>query len=285
MKNLSKLIEKLDLEDGITQSQIPGIVFFKTSEHRPRMPLLYEPGICVLFQGKKIIYIKDRQFQYDPDNYLVVSMCTPCEGEALATPDQPVIGMYIYIDIVQIFELISLSGKNIDTKSFSEKGLRGIGPAPVNEKMADVIKRLICCHFNDSDARILGPGLIREILYRALEGKQAPILLALTNRDGNYSKIAHTLRFIQKNYMDNFEVEELAGKVNMGLSAFHRAFKKVTSDTPIQYIKKIRLIKANSLIMQDKLKAYEAAEKVGYESTSQFSREFKRFFGNNPSEI
>ncbi len=131
----------------------------------------------------------------------------------------------------------------------------------------------------------MGPGLVREILYRVLCGSRASVLYSLAMHSGTFSQVARALKTIQNNYAGKLDVEQLAGTANLSVSAFHRAFKEITSDSPMQYLKKIRLSKAKDLMLQEDMKAYIAADKVGYESSSQFSREFKRYFGQSPAEM
>lgn len=126
---------------------------------------------------------------------------------------------------------------------------------------------------------------MREIQYRALCGTQAPVLYSLAMHSGTFSRVAHALRIMQSDFSAKLDVEQLANSARMSASVFHRAFKEITSDSPMQYIKKVRLTKAKNLIIQEKMKAYIAADKVGYESPSQFSREFKRYFGQSPTEM
>ena len=162
---------------------------------------------------------------------------------------------------------------------------RGIGPASMDADMIDAVTRLLRCLHSQTEASILGPGLVREILYRALCGEQAPVLYALAMHSGAFSQVARALEIMQRDYAENLDVELLAKTAHLSVSAFHRAFKEVTSDSPMQYLKKIRLSKAKDLMVQERLKAYIAADKVGYESPSQFSREFKRYFGQSPAEV
>jgi transcriptional regulator GlxA family with amidase domain len=122
-------------------------------------------------------------------------------------------------------------------------------------------------------------------MYRALCGTQAPVLYSLAMHSGAFSQVAHALKIMQNDYSTKLDVEQLANTARMSTSAFHRAFKEITSDSPIQYLKKIRLTKARDLIVQENMKAYIAADQVGYESSSQFSREFNRYFGQSPVEI
>jgi transcriptional regulator GlxA family with amidase domain len=155
----------------------------------------------------------------------------------------------------------------------------------LDENVADAITRLLRCLQSEAESQILGPGLVREILYRALCGTQAPVLYSLAMHSGTFSQVAHALKVMQSDYAAKLDVEQLASKARMSTSAFHRAFKEITSDSPMQYLKKVRLTKAKNLIVQDNVKAYIAADKVGYESSSQFSREFRRYFGQSPAEM
>jgi AraC-like DNA-binding protein len=116
-------------------------------------------------------------------------------------------------------------------------------------------------------------------------GTQAPLLYSLAMHNGTFSQVARALKAIQSNYAGKIDVEQLANTARMSASTFHRAFKEITSDSPMQYLKKIRLTKAKDLMVQENLIAYIAADKVGYESSSQFSREFKRYFGQSPAEM
>jgi transcriptional regulator GlxA family with amidase domain len=162
---------------------------------------------------------------------------------------------------------------------------RGIGPAAMDKDMADATTRLVKCLQSEAESKILGPGLVREILYRALCGTQAPILYSLAMHGGTFAQVARALTVMQSDFSAKLDVEQLADKARMSASAFHRAFKEITSDSPMQYLKKVRLTKARDLMVQGGMKAYIAADQVGYESPSQFSREFKRYFGQSPADM
>ena len=210
----------------------------------------------------------------------------PFECETFASPEEPLRGLFIDIDIAQLHDLIGRLGLQAEIGNAGEKDLpRGIGPAVMDEDMADAITRLLRCLQSEAEAQILGPGLVREILYRALCGTQAPVLYSLAMHSGAFSQVAYALKTMQSDYAGKLDVKQLANKARMSASGFHRAFKEITSDSPMQYLKKIRLTKARDLMMQENLKAYIAADKVGYESSSQFSREFKRYFGQSPAEM
>jgi transcriptional regulator GlxA family with amidase domain len=155
----------------------------------------------------------------------------------------------------------------------------------MDKDIADATTRLIKCLQSETESQILGPGLVREILYRVLHGNQAPILYSLARYNGTFSQVAGALKVMQTDYAAKYDVEQLAREAHMSASAFHRAFKEITSDSPMQYLKKLRLLKARDLMVQENIKAYIAADKVGYKSASQFNREFKRYFGQNPAKM
>jgi len=282
-----ELIKRFPLSDGgFSESRLTGVRFFKSTQPIPRTPLIYDPGICIVAQGHKIGYLGGQKFRYDANNYLVTSITMPFECETSASPEEPLLGLYIDIDVAQLHDLIGRLGLQPEISNAGEKGLpRGIGPAAMDEDMADATTRLVKCLQSEAESQILGPGLVREIIYRALCGTQAPILYSLAMHSGIFSQVAYALKVMQSDFAAKLDVEQLASTARMSVSAFHRAFKEITSDSPMQYLKKVRLTKARDLMMQESTKAYIAADKVGYESSSQFSREFKRYFGQTPAEM
>jgi AraC-like DNA-binding protein len=287
MYKVNELLENFPkMEDGTYLSRLDGVLFFQETKHIPVRPLVYPPGVAIVIQGHKIAYLGNRKFQYDANHYLVASVAMPCNCETFASREEPVRGLYIDIDMGQLRELIGQMDLQLNMRNAREKALPcGIGPAIMDKDMKDAVLRLLKCLQSEAEAQILGPGLVREILYRVLCGTRAPILYSLAMHSGTFSQVARALNTIQNNYAGKLDVEQLAGMAHLSVSAFHRAFKEITSDSPMQYLKKIRLTKAKDLMIQENLKAYIAADKVGYESSSQFSREFKRYFGQSPAEM
>ena len=275
-----------EIDNGLFESRLEGVRFFKETKPMPRRPMLYNPGICIVVQGHKIGYLGGRKFRYDANHYLVTSVTMPFQCETFASPEEPLRGLFIDIDMAQLHDLIGRMDLQAPIGSGSEKVLpSGIGPAVMDEDMANATARLVRCLQSEAETQILGPGLVREILYRALCGTQAPILYSLAMHSGTFSQVARALKVMQSDYSGKLDVQRLARKAGMSASAFHRAFKEITSDSPVQYLKKVRLTRARDLMVQQKMKAYIAAEQVGYESSSQFSREFKRYFGQSPAEM
>lgn len=287
MSKMAQLLQHFpDIEDGASESKLQGVLLFKETQHIPRRPMVYDPGLCIVLQGHKIGYLGDQRFRYDAKNYLVTSVTMPFECETFASPEEPLRGLYIDIDMAQLNELLGRIDVPAEMVSAGEKSLPcGVGPAIMDDDMLDATVRLVKCLQSDTEAQILGPGLVREILYRALCGTQATVLYSLARHSGTFSQVAHVLKIMQSDYAGKIDVERLASTARMSSSAFHRAFKEITSDSPMQYLKKIRLTKARDLMVHEHMKAYIAADQVGYESSSQFSREFKRYFGQSPGEM
>ena len=251
------------------------------TEPSPRTPVMYEPGIIFLFSGHKIGYLNNRMFRYDANEYLLLTVPLPFECETFATPDAPLAGLRINVDPLQLQELIMEIGED---DLFRPVSSSGINSATLSDDILCAAERLLDVLERPLDARILGRQIIREILYHVLMGPRGGALLALVSRQTHFSLISRVLKRIESQYTETLSVEQLAAEANMSVSAFHHNFKAVTSTSPLQYIKTFRLHKARILMVHDGMKASAAAMRVGYESASQFSREFKRYFGVTPGE-
>lgn len=287
MPDLVKLLSNFSIKDGnVTESNIKGVRFFKNSKSQPRRPILYKPGICIVASGHKIGHVGEHSFRYDRDNYLVTSVSIPFECETHSTKEDPLMGLFIDIDMAQLNDLINQMNLRKDMEEMTEDEIHfGTGPATLDEDMKDAVSKLLKALQTETESKILAPGLVREIYYRALCGTQAPVLYSLARGNSSFSQVAKVISMMQGDFSKKYDVEQLASTAHMSVSAFHKAFKEVTSDSPLQYLKKIRLTHARDLIVQKKMKAYLAADAVGYESSSQFSREFKRHFGLSPAEV
>lgn len=286
MTEIAELLSALELNDnGYTETKLEGVRVFKGSQHIPRKPLVYEPGICIIAQGQKIGYLGGEVFEYNANHYLVTSVTMPFECETHASPEEPLLGIYINVNFENLHNLIGKLRVHDPAAGSDMNSLqRGIGPAPMDDEMRDGVCRLAKCLQSDVETQVLGPGVVREILFRALHGSQAPVLYSLATQNGNFAQISRALQLMQSNFAEKLDVEHLANIANMSSSTFHKAFKEVTSESPLQYLKKLRLNKARYMMVQESTKAYIAAYEVGYESPSQFSREFKRYFGHSPAE-
>ena len=277
-----QLLMELTTGEGMRPTLIDGVHLMRTNQYTPLTPVLYEPSIVVVAQGRKTGYIGERVYRYDPNNYLVLTVPLPFECEIEATPDCPMLGVSVRADLSVLSELML----SMDSRPHSS-GLPapvGICATPLGLPLGEAVVRLLEQLARPESARILGPQTVREITYHVLCGEQGPALQAALTMHGHFSQITRALHRIHAEYAQPLEVRALAEEAHMSVSVFHRRFKGVTSTPPLQYLKAVRLHKARMLMVQDSIHAGEAAHQVGYESASQFSREFKRFFGKSPSE-
>ncbi|CAK6489372.1 HTH-type transcriptional activator RhaS [Pantoea sp. Nvir] len=252
------------------------------NQYQPRTPMMYLPGIVILFQGSKTGYLGSTVFTYDATKYLMLTVPLPVECETWASPEEPVAGMFLTVDTATLQDLLIEIGDDEDFQPQPQTS--GIHSAWLTEPMLCAAERLLDVMVHPRDARVLGPQIVREIIYYVLTGPTGGALLSLVSRQTQFSQIARALRRIENHYAENLSVDALAAEVNMSVSAFHHNFKAVTQTSPLQYLKRYRLHQARLLMLHDGLKASAAAVRVGYESPSQFSREFKRYFGVTPGE-
>jgi AraC-like DNA-binding protein len=281
-KQLARLIENLVTQDGRFPSRIKNVHFMRSSMiSSSRTPVAYDPGIIIVAQGRKVGYVGEHVYTYDPYHYLVLSVPLPFECEVAATPEEPFLAVKINVDALCIGELMMEMDENTPLEGPLPRAMYS---SAMTDDLVEATTRLLKCLGSPLDSRILGPQIVREIIFRVMCGEQGGALQALAARYGSFSQIAKILNRIHLDYSDRFDIETLARDASMSVSKFHHSFKAVTSESPLQYIKKIRLHKARMLMLHDGFNATTAADQVGYVSASQFSREFKRFFGNSPSE-
>jgi AraC-like DNA-binding protein len=281
-RRMVALLADLATGDGLTPSRLDGVLFGRASQSYPRSPVLYEPSIYIVANGRKTGFVGGRRFIYDPNNYLVLSAPLPFECQTEAGKDGPMLGLSVRVLASVVAELAVRM--QVRPRPATADELVCVDATPVDLAMSDAAVRLLECLRSPLEAEILGPGIVREIIYRALGGPQGHLLLAMVGRQGQAAQINSALRWIHARYAEPFSVAKIADEVGMSVSAFHHQFKAVTASSPVQYLKSVRLHRARSLIVDEGAGAAVAAVSVGYESASQFSREFKRFFGATPSE-
>lgn len=279
---LSEKIKSLIKNECELRERLPAIRLLYDTQPWPRTPVMYQPGIIFLFSGHKIGYINSRTFRYDATEYLLLTVPLPFECETFATPDVPLAGIRLDVDVLQLQELLMDIGE--DPLFHPAMAESGINSSPLTEEILCAAERLLDVMERPLDARILGKQLVRELLYHVLIGPQGGALMALVSRQTHFSLISRVLKRIESHYTETLSVDRLAAEANMSVSAFHHNFKSVTSTSPLQYLKSYRLHKARLLMAHDGLNVSTAAMRVGYESASQFSREFKRYFGTTPGE-
>ena len=279
---MTKLLKALATGDGVRPSILDGVKLMRASRSVPRTPVLYEPSIVIVGQGRKRGYLGGRVYTYDPHNYLVLSVPMPFECETEIGPDGAMLAVSIRVELAVLSELLM----KMDRKSvmLPASDTHGMYSTPLDLALSEATVRLLEALACPTEAQILGPQIVREIIYRVICGPYGGSLRALIALNGRLSQIHRALEQMHANYAQVIDVASLAEDAGMSVSAFHHNFKAVTATSPLQYLKTIRLHKARMLMAMDCVSAGAAASRAGYQSASQFSREFKRFFGATPQE-
>ncbi len=283
-KNLPRTLEMVrllsDLAQGLgfSQSRLPGVRFMRSNQNVPRSPIAYSPSIVIVAQGRKHGYLGGHSFTYDATHYLVLSVPLPFECEVEGTPDKPMLGLSIDVTPAVIAELL-MQMESLPPASQS----LSIHANPLGEELAESTLRLLEVLGSAEKSRILGPQIVREIIYQVLRTEEGGTLRALGAPHTHFGQISRALSRIHSEYSETMDMTTLASEAGMSVSTFHSHFKAITSSSPLQYLKTIRLHKARMLMVHEGITASTAAREVGYESASQFSREFKRYFGDGPA--
>ncbi|WP_263769619.1 AraC family transcriptional regulator [Propionivibrio soli] len=275
------LLKHLAPHEGYTRSLLDGVRFMRADRPLGRTPVFYEPSIVIVCQGRKRGYLGDRIYRYDAQHYLVLSVPLPFSTETEASPEEPLLAVAVRLDMTEVAALvIDLDNHEVRPTTAPE----GIVSTPLDGALADTTLRLLRALSSPIDARVLGPGIVRELCFRVLVGEQGGAIRAALASHGNFGRVSRALRRIHSDYALSLDVGSLAREAGLSVPAFHVHFKAVARTSPIQYIKSVRLHQARLLMIRDYLTAAAAGARVGYESPSQFNREFKRFFGRSPGE-
>ncbi|WP_459615781.1 AraC family transcriptional regulator [Bordetella sp. 2513F-2] len=276
-----ELLRQLAPSEGYTQSILDGVTFMRADRPLASTPALYEPSIVIVLQGRKRGFHGGSMYVYDAGHYLVLSVPLPFNTETQASAAEPMLGLALRVDPTMTAEL----AMGIDEAALHrEAEPLTLYATRMDGRLADAVLRLLEALASPVEARLLGPAIFREITYRVLTGEQGAGLRAALHQGGNFGRIAKVLRRIHAQYERRLDVSTLAREANMSVPAFHAHFKAVTMTSPLQYIKAIRLHQARLMMIRSGLSAATASDRVGYESPSQFSREFKRLFGRSPTD-
>ena len=275
-------VNKLVKENSLTRTNIKAVNLYQTTTFLPRTPLTYDFCLVFVLQGKKIGYLPNKRFEYDSKNYLVVSAALPLECETYASKEEPYTCILININKDIMHEIISCISKE-ESKNCKSVQM-AIFQDQVTQDLENSIYRLLKILQSKEESAILGDSILREIYYRIAIGENSHFLHKMFLENKMESKMTRTLKIIHNKYNEHLDIPTLAKEEDMSVSSFHTHFKKVTSLSPLQYIKKIRLNKAKDLLTRNNLQVNETAYATGYESSSQFSKDFKSYYGYPPKE-
>ncbi|MED4585846.1 AraC family transcriptional regulator [Brevibacillus choshinensis] len=279
---LAKIIERYSEKDGVHQTAIPSLFFMRDSNASVPKYGVYKPSFCMVVQGKKEVWLSQERFRYSPTDYLVASVHLPVTAQVTeATPDVPYLGFKLEFTSNQILEALGHSEIRVGPR---ENAKRGMFVSRMEMPLLDAVIRLARLLDDPKDIPILAPLFTKEILYRILQGQHGVTLEQIAVEGSSANQIKDVIEHITNNYARSFRIEELAEIANMSVSSFHRHFKEVTAMSPIQFQKQLRLQEARRLLLTESADATDVAFRVGYESPSQFSREYSRMFGFPPRQ-
>lgn len=238
------------------------------------------PSICLIGQGRKRLFLGEDVYVYDAHRFLITSVDLPVVAQILeASSEKPYLGLTMELDLRMIGQLML----DNDMPSFLQtKDRLGIAISEVSVPLIDAFNRLLDLIEHPGDIPALAPLIQQEIFYRLLTGEQGPRLRQISTIGNHGYQIARVIDWLKDNFGKSVTVEELAAKAGLSVSAFHKHFRSMTAMSPLQFQKRIRLNEARRLMLTNHLDASQAAFEVGYESPSQFSREYNRLFGAPP---
>jgi AraC-like DNA-binding protein len=278
---LARLIAQYAATDGIHPTAIAPLHVVRLSQPSAPAHALHMPALCIIAQGQKQVMLADEVYIYNSAQYLVVSVDLPVMGHVTqATPELPYLCLRLDLDPKEIGDLI-MAGQGRAKKS--DQPARGMFVSKANSSLLDAVLRLMHLLATPQDIAILAPLAIREILYRLLQDEQGSMLQQIAMSDSQAQHVVKAIELIKRDYRLPLRIENLAREANMSSSSLHHHFKAVTAMTPLQYQKQLRLQEARRLLFAQVGDAATAGHLVGYESPSQFSREYNRMFGSPPA--
>lgn len=282
-EQIKHLLERHIPEDGFIESGVKGVRLFKVTDPMRCAPAVYEPTVVAILSGSKEAILDGHRYVYDNSRYLCCSMSMPVEaGTPEASKENPLIGVFISLETQVVTELaIAMENASGAIRQPRNGSLpQGLALARWDAGFTDALSRLLLLLDNPSDMTVLGQGRLRELYYAVLKGDAGDSAM---RSFGVGNEIARAIEYLSNSLDETVTIEQLAEKVGMSRAVFHRKFKQATTMSPIQFVKSMRLNNA-AMRIAGGLSVNEAAMEVGYASTSQFSREFKRLYGHSPKQ-
>lgn len=276
--SLAAGIAALVRQEGRNNTHYPGAAVFRITAPEAPTPTYYPAAMFLVGAGEKQGTLRNEIFAYNADHYLVVTSPLPMLCKTIASSRQPLLSLGVEIELSMLRELLLEMSEPWPTSG--PRSFRPVFRAPLPRDLEDAGARLLACLTDERRTRALARQTIREMLYLVLEGPYGDSLRALA--EGPVGQLAHVLRHMSQRYTERLSVGELAAMAHMSIPTFHQHFKTMTATSPLQYMKSLRLTQARQML-QAGARVKAVAHDVGYESESQFSREYRRFFGFPPS--
>ncbi len=279
-KALARRIAARAPSEGENRTAIPGLALFRRTAPSPCYRATYEPSLTVFVQGRKLINLGGNEYVCDGSSFLLSSIDVPVQSQIIdASEAEPMLSMHLRLDMPMVREVLSREDLP-EPEGRSER--RGLAVGETTVGLLGACTRLIELLETPEDVPFLGPLIQREIVYRILRTPQGERLRAIATRGDLSHNTARAIAWLKANYTKPLHMEELAAVARIGVSTLHHQFRALTALSPLQYQKQLRLQAARQRMLMDGMDASSAAYEVGYESVSQFSREYSRFFGQPP---
>lgn len=280
---LVSLIQSLAVTPGWVSTRMPEVKLISAFSHMGSSPQIYEPSLMIVAQGSKVAFLGPRTFEYGAGHYLIQALSVPFKCETFATPEMPLYGVSVAMDRTLLGELVQAMGP-VDGHESRQQTPESMTSVQFDAGMRESVERLLRCLHDPLECQVMGQARLRDVLYSALRGPQAGVLRALVEQQGQFARVAASVSYLHEHYAEPLNVETLARCANMSVSTFHEHFKRSTLLSPVQYLKRLRLLKAQQMLVTDGLGVAQVALKVGYQSASQFGREYKRYFERSPGQ-
>lgn len=282
-QDLIKVINDFASLDGFHETAIPHIHCIKFASPRARARTTWRSSFVIVIQGHKEITLESKTFRYAGPHYIVSAVDLPVSSSIpSASIDEPFLAIRILIDPLEFNQVAARM--NLEQPTRFDMKSHGLFTGVAQTDFLDCLVRLAKLFDKPLDAKILGPMIVQEMFYHLLKTEDGPAIRQFTAKGTKLNGVSESIKVIKSDLSRKIDVEHLAKSAHMSRTAFFNSFKQVTAMSPIQYQKKLRLVEARQILINEDETAESAAFKVGYKSASQFSREYSRLFGNPPGE-
>lgn len=278
-EELTARVERLTPQEGVVETALPALVLFRANSVSVPTCAMYGPGLGLSLQGAKQILLGQQTFLHQPATYMVNAVDVPVSSQVVsATLEAPCLCLTFRLDLSRIRELLP----EVRLRRPAVNPTPGLSLYPFDGGLLDPVLRLVRLLDTPDDLPVLAPLIERELLYRLLTGEQGALLAQVATSGSQSHQVSRAIDWLREHYDEPLRIEELATRVNMSVSSLHHHFRSITAMSPLQYQKQLRLQEARRLLLVSQCDVATAAHRVGYESPSQFSREYSRQFGAPP---
>lgn len=279
-ESLAQTLNRITAEKGPVAFEAMGLSCWRREAPTELTAYTHEPSLCLVAQGAKRLLLGEELIGYDADHYLVTTVDLPIVAQITqASPEKPYLGLTLRLDQATVSQLLMDSHLPLPR---TQKTSRGMAVSKINVWMLEAFQRLLALSETPEDIPILAPLIRKEIIYRLLVGEQGPLLRQMGTVGSQTNQLGQAIDWLKENYSQPLRVDDLAAHARMSISTFHRHFRELTAMSPLQFQKRLRLYAARRIMFTEHTDATSVAFRVGYESSTQFNREYSRLFGAPP---